>query len=160
MCDSTNVFNEHKGRSEASLLDNFVKLFMEVKGVIVATTFASNLARLKTLASAAYQSGRSLVVLGRAMNNMIKYGNESGILKDFPDILSPRDAKLIAPAPIAAAILPASPVYEPPKKKSFKDAAPALKAFAKAPPTVPFAEFPCNTFATAPPIAPKAALSY
>ena len=95
VCDSTNVFNEHKGRSEASLLDNFVKLFMEVKGVIVATTFASNLARLKTLASAAYQSGRSLVVLGRAMNNMIKYGKESGILKDFPDILSPRDAKLV-----------------------------------------------------------------
>ena len=67
VCDSTNVFNENKGRSEASLLDNFVKLFMEVKGVIVATTFASNLARLKTLASAAYQSERSLVVLGLSL---------------------------------------------------------------------------------------------
>ena len=95
VCDSTNVFNEHKGRSESNLYENFVDLFNRVKGVVVATTFASNLARLQTLASAAVKSGRSLVVLGRAMNNMINYGKESGILKDFPDILSIRDAKLI-----------------------------------------------------------------
>ena len=95
VCDSTNVFNEHQGRSESNLFDNFVNLFKEVKGIVVATTFASNLARLKTLASAADKTGRSLVVLGRAMNNMINYGKESGILKDFPDILSPRDAKLV-----------------------------------------------------------------
>ena len=62
---------------------------------MVATTFASNLARLKTLASAAYRCGRSLVVLGRAMNNMINYGKEKWYFKDFPDILSPRDAKLV-----------------------------------------------------------------
>ena len=95
VCDSTNVFNDHHGRSESNLFDNFVNLFKEVKGIVVATTFASNIARLKTLALAADKTGRSLVVLGRAMNNMIKYGKESGILKDFPDILSPRDAKLV-----------------------------------------------------------------
>ena len=95
VCDSTNVFNEHNGRSESNLFDNFINLFKEVKGIVVATTFASNLARLKTLASAAEKTGRSLVVLGRAMNNMINYGKESGILKDFPDILSPRDAKSV-----------------------------------------------------------------
>ena len=95
VCDSTNVFNDHHGRSESNLFDNFVNLFKKVKGIVVATTFASNLARLKTLASAANRTGRSLVVLGRAMNNMINYGKESGILKDFPDILSPRDAKLV-----------------------------------------------------------------
>ena len=95
ICDSTNVFSEHEGRSEATLFENFVKLFEKVEGMIVATTFASNLARLKTIASAAQKSDRSLVVLGRAMNNMISIGRESGILKEFPDVVSPRDAKMI-----------------------------------------------------------------
>ena len=95
VCDSTNVFNEHKGRSESELFSNFVKLFSKVKGIVVATTFASNLARLKTLALAAKKTDRSLVVLGRAMNNMINFGKESGLLKDFPDLVSPRDAKSI-----------------------------------------------------------------
>ncbi len=95
ICDSTNVFNEHSGRSEATLFDNFVKLFEPVEGMIVATTFASNLARLKMLAEAAQKVDRSLVILGRAMNNMISFGRESGVLKDFPEIIPPRDAKMI-----------------------------------------------------------------
>ncbi len=95
ICDSTNVFNEHEGRSEATLFENFIQLFAKIEGMIVATTFASNLARLKTLAVAAQKSDRSLVVLGRAMNTMISLGRESGILKGFPEVVTPRDAKLI-----------------------------------------------------------------
>ena len=95
ICDSTNVFSEHPGRSESTLFDNFVKLFERVEGTIFATTFASNLARLKTLASAAQKTNRSLVILGRAMNNMIALGRESGVIKDFPEIVAPRDAKLL-----------------------------------------------------------------
>ena len=95
ICDSTNVFSKHSGRSESPLLDNFIKLFEKTEGMIVATTFASNLARLKTLASAAQQTERSLVILGRAMNNMIAIGHQSGVLKGFPQVISPRDAKTI-----------------------------------------------------------------
>ncbi len=92
-CDSTNVFNENPGRSESTLFNNFVNLFEKVEGMVVATTFASNLARLTTLASAAEKTDRSLVILGRAMNTMIAFGRESGVLKDFPEVISPRDAK-------------------------------------------------------------------
>ena len=40
--------------------------------MVVATTFASNVARLKTLAEAGRAAGRQVVVLGRAMNTMLK----------------------------------------------------------------------------------------
>ena len=68
VCDSTNVFSPHPGRSEADLVDPIRALMTEAKGLVVATTFASNIARLRTLAQAAHDTGRSVVVLGRAMN--------------------------------------------------------------------------------------------
>ena len=53
MCDSTNVFSLHAGRSEASIKEPIRELVSKASGMVVATTFASNVARLKTLAEAA-----------------------------------------------------------------------------------------------------------
>ena len=52
VCDSTNVFSDHPGRSEASIVGPIAKLISEQPGMVAATTFASNIARLKTLAQA------------------------------------------------------------------------------------------------------------
>ncbi|QHQ34633.1 ribonuclease J [Algicella marina] len=92
VCDSTNVFSPHPGRSEAEIRPAIEALMKEAKGMVVATTFASNIARLKTLAQAAHASGRTVAVLGRAMNTMIQAGFSSGVLKDFPPIVDARDA--------------------------------------------------------------------
>ena len=51
-CDSTNVFSHHPGRSEATLAEPLAKLISDAPGMFVATTFGSNVARLKTLAEA------------------------------------------------------------------------------------------------------------
>ena len=94
MCDSTNVFSKHPGRSESLLHSGFDKLFKSSNGLIVATTFASNLARLKTIATAAKMNGREVCVLGRAMNAMIKAANEVNLLEDgFPNTISPKEAR-------------------------------------------------------------------
>lgn len=95
MCDSTNVFSKHSGRSESLLNENFDDLFLNSRGLVVATTFASNLARLKTIAVAAKNNGREICVLGRAMNSMLKAAQSVGILKDFPGLISPKEAKKI-----------------------------------------------------------------
>ena len=63
--------------------------------MVAATTFASNIARLKTLAEAGQRAGRSVVLLGRAMRRMITAGVETGILADFPKTVSPEDAAAI-----------------------------------------------------------------
>ena len=92
VCDSTNVFSDHPGRSEASIVGPIAKLISEQPGMVAATTFASNIARLKTLAQAGEQAGRSVVLLGRAMRRMITAGVETGVLADFPKTVSPEDA--------------------------------------------------------------------
>ena len=60
--------------------------------MVAATTFASNIARLKTLADAGHRAGRSVCLLGRAMRRMITAGIETGILTDFPRTVTPEDA--------------------------------------------------------------------
>ncbi len=95
ICDSTNVFSPNPGRSEASLGPEITKLVAAAQGMVVATTFASNVARVKTLADAGQRAGRSIVLLGRAMRRMIEAAIETGVLKDFPKVVSPEDARAI-----------------------------------------------------------------
>jgi ribonuclease J len=52
--------------------------------MFVATTFASNLARLQTLAEAGVAAGRSVCLLGRAMQRMVKAAQEARVLTRFP----------------------------------------------------------------------------
>ncbi|MEJ8560959.1 ribonuclease J [Yoonia sp. GPGPB17] len=92
VCDSTNVFSRDPGRSEASIGDAIAEMMKEAKGMVVATTFASNIARLKTLAIAAQKAERSVVLLGRAMRRMVEAATDVGILKGFPSVVSPEDA--------------------------------------------------------------------
>jgi ribonuclease J len=93
VCDSTNIFSPISGRSEAGLAEPITKLMSEATGMVVATTFASNIARLKTLAEAAKAAGRSVCLLGRAMRRMVEAGIETGVLSDFPAVVSPEDAQ-------------------------------------------------------------------
>ncbi|NOR64206.1 MAG: MBL fold metallo-hydrolase [Rhodobacteraceae bacterium] len=93
VCDSTNVFNHNAGRSEASLPSAITEMMTHATGMVVATTFASNVARLKTLAQAAVDAGREVVMVGRAMNVMTQTAVSTGVLTDFPPVISIEDAK-------------------------------------------------------------------
>ena len=92
VCDSTNVFNLHPGRSEASIKGAITDLVRAAPGMVVATTFASNVARLRTLAQAAQAAGRSVCLMGRAMVTMTRTATELGMLQEFPPTVSPDDA--------------------------------------------------------------------
>jgi ribonuclease J len=92
ICDSTNIFNRHPGRSESQLPEPIGELIAGAKGLVVATTFASNIARLKTLADAGVANGRSICLMGRAMKRMVSAGQEAGVLTNFPRTLSPEEA--------------------------------------------------------------------
>ncbi|WP_439120950.1 ribonuclease J [Marivita sp.] len=95
ICDSTNVFSLHEGRSEATVGPEIETLVRDAKGMVVATTFASNVARVKTLAEAAVRAGRSVCLLGRAMRRMIEASIKTGVLADFPTVISPEEATQI-----------------------------------------------------------------
>ncbi len=91
-CDSTNVFSTHPGRSEAVLATPILDFVMSQPNMVVATTFASNVARLKTLAEAAIAADRKVCLLGRAMRKMVTTAQETGILTRFPKTISPEEA--------------------------------------------------------------------
>jgi ribonuclease J len=92
VCDSTNVFTPHAGRSEAEVVEPLTQLMKDLPGMVAATTFASNIARVKTLAEAGSKAGRSVVLLGRAMRRMVTAGLETGVIANFPATISPDNA--------------------------------------------------------------------
>ncbi len=93
ICDSTNVFSPDPGRSEASVGPAIEELVAAAPGMVVATTFASNVARVKTLAEAGQRAGRSIVLMGRAMRRMIEAAQETGVLSGFPTVVSAEAAQ-------------------------------------------------------------------
>jgi ribonuclease J len=95
VCDSTNVFSPTAGRSESTLNANITQLIRDASGMMVATTFASNVARLKTLAQAGVDAGRSVCVLGRSMQKMLGYAHSTGVLDNFPPTVELEDAQTI-----------------------------------------------------------------
>lgn len=93
ICDSTNVFSPHAGRSEITVGPAIRKIVEEADGMVVATTFASNIARVKTLADAGVAAGRSVCLMGRAMKRMVTAGIETGVVEDFPPTVSVEEAR-------------------------------------------------------------------
>lgn len=93
VCDSTNVFSKNPGRSESELGSNLEALIKGAEQMVVATTFASNVARVKTLAEAGERAGRSICLMGRAMRRMVEASIETGVLTSFPKVVSVEEAR-------------------------------------------------------------------
>lgn len=83
-CDSTNIFTPGTTPSEGSLRPHIERVIAGCDGAVAATSFASNVVRLKVLAEAAVANDRAVVVAGRAMRRMIEAALETGALDSFP----------------------------------------------------------------------------
>lgn len=89
VCDSTNVFNPRPSGSEGEVRAGLLEAIADLSGRrVVVTTFASNVARLQTLAEVAEATGRQLCVAGRSLDRIISVAKASGYLQDFPETVS------------------------------------------------------------------------
>ncbi|MDK4805074.1 MAG: ribonuclease J [Novosphingobium aromaticivorans] len=89
VCDSTNVFNAKASGSEGAVRAGLLETIADLKGRrVVVTTFASNVARLQTLAEVAEATNRQVCVAGRSLDRILKVAQASGYLLDFPDTIS------------------------------------------------------------------------
>ncbi len=93
VCDSTNVFEPGRAGGEKTIQDSLRKVIAGCKGKVAATTFASNVARLKTLADAATANERAVIVAGRAMSRMIQAGERTGAAAGFSDTITEDQAR-------------------------------------------------------------------
>jgi ribonuclease J len=84
ICDSTNAIRDGVSPSEADVAVVLSRLIREAPRRVAVTTFASNVARLGSVAKAARAAGRELVVVGRAMLRVIEAAQATGYLD--PDL--------------------------------------------------------------------------
>ena len=83
--DSTNAVREGRSPSEADVGKTITELVKAARGRVAVTTFASNVARLRTVAMAARAADREVVVVGRAMERIVQIARETGYLDGVQD---------------------------------------------------------------------------
>ena len=87
ICDSTNVLREGESPSEREVAAVLGDLIANAKGRVVVTTFASNVARLRSAAEAGFAAGRQVCILGRAMERVVAVARELGMFEGVPPLL-------------------------------------------------------------------------
>ncbi|MGA0394655.1 MAG: ribonuclease J [Rhodospirillales bacterium] len=92
VCDSTNVFQPGTSGSEADLLSSLQDIISKCTQRVLVTCFASNVARLETIAKAAQANGRDVVLAGRSLKRFVEAARENGYLRDVPAFLDEEDA--------------------------------------------------------------------
>jgi ribonuclease J len=97
VCDSTNALQQGHSGSEAKVRQSLIQLVGTLKGRVAVTAFASNVARLSSIAEAARASGRQIALVGRSMHKMVQAARDTGYLKDFPPVLDEADAAELPP---------------------------------------------------------------
>ena len=83
--DSTNAVREGRSPSEADVAKVLADLVRQAPGRVAVTTFASNVARIRSAALAGFAAGREIVVIGRAMERVIQVARETGYLDGIGD---------------------------------------------------------------------------
>jgi ribonuclease J len=89
--DSTNAVRDGRSPSETDVAKTITELVKTARGRVAVTTFASNVARLRTVIDAARAAGREVVLVGRAMERVIQVARETGYLQGVQE-LRPVDA--------------------------------------------------------------------
>lgn len=95
--DSTNAQVDGRAGSESEVEAGLAAEFESCKGRIAITIFSSNIGRLVSIARAAQDTGRSVVIIGRSLHKMIAAAHECGYLNDIPDFLDEAALQNLSP---------------------------------------------------------------
>jgi len=92
VCDSTNVFEPGTSGSEAQVRDTMTRLIGEQDNRVAVTCFASNVARLQSIAEAAHANGRHCALVGRSLWRIHEAARQTGYLNPPEPFVSEHDA--------------------------------------------------------------------
>jgi len=98
VCDSTNALVAGESGSEARVRESLTQLIGTLKGRVAVTAFASNVARLDSVAKAARAHRREVALVGRSMHRIVNAAKETGYLKDFPGVIDEAEAAQLPPS--------------------------------------------------------------
>ena len=91
ICDSTNAMVEGESPTEHEVNESLRKIIEREPGRVIITTFSSNVGRIRSIAEAARDAGRKLLVLGRSMKRVIEVAGDLGYLDGLPEFLAEED---------------------------------------------------------------------
>lgn len=91
ICDSTNAMREGISPSEEEVGASLRQIIEEAPGRVAVTTFSSNVGRIRSIAEAADDAGRKVLILGRSLKRVIDVADELGYMQGMPEFLSEED---------------------------------------------------------------------
>jgi ribonuclease J len=91
MCDSTNALRTGESPPEQAVGEGLRSVIMAAEGRVAVTTFSSNVGRIRSIAEAARDCGRQVLVMGRSLQRVIDVAGELGYLEDLPPFLAEVD---------------------------------------------------------------------
>jgi ribonuclease J len=90
--DSTNVFRQGESGSELAVRESLIKLIARSTERVAIACFASNLARLETVAAVAAANNRRAALVGRSLWRMYDAARENGYLTEIVPFLTEEEA--------------------------------------------------------------------
>ncbi|MCH7888278.1 MAG: ribonuclease J [Proteobacteria bacterium] len=97
VCDSTNVFRPGESGSEGDVRTSLIELVAGHTGRVAVACFASNVARINSIAAAAEANGRHVALVGRSLWRITDAARETGYLDDNIAFLKDREAAMLPP---------------------------------------------------------------
>ena len=81
ICDSTNAQREGESPSELEVSKGLQGIIERAEGRVAITTFSSNVGRIKSIAMAAEQAGREVLLLGTSMRRTTEVARDLGLME-------------------------------------------------------------------------------
>lgn len=81
VCDSTNALRDGVSPTEHDVGKSLANIISEAEGRIAITTFSSNVGRILSIALAAKEAGRKVLLVGRSMKRSVTVAEELGYLE-------------------------------------------------------------------------------
>ncbi|KQT82741.1 MBL fold metallo-hydrolase [Aurantimonas sp. Leaf443] len=91
ICDSTNAMREGESPSESEVSASLADIIRGAKGRVAVTTFSSNVGRIRSIAEAARDAGRQVLLMGRSMRRVVDVATELEMLGDLPPFVGEQD---------------------------------------------------------------------
>lgn len=87
MCDSTNAMRDGISPSEQEVSQGLREVIEAAEGRVAITTFSSNVGRIRSIAEAARDAGREVLLMGSSIKRVVNVATELGMMEGLPGFL-------------------------------------------------------------------------
>lgn len=91
VCDSTNALRDGISPSESDVSKSLAEIILQESGRVAITTFSSNVGRIRSIALAAKEAGRKVLLVGRSIKRSVAVADDLGYLEGLDPFISEED---------------------------------------------------------------------